>query len=327
MRQRQFGRTGLQIAELSFGCGSVGGLMVRGARADRVRAIARAIEAGVTYFDTAHAYGDGMSETNLGEVLRELNPRITVGTKIRVSQSELPNARAVIRAKVQAGLDRLGLPSVDVLYLHNQISESGSADDGVLSADQVLGPVLEGFNDLKAAGLIRNLGFTGLGDTAGVIKVVDSGAFDVMHTYFNALNPSAAHPVPASFGAQNLGQMMDRAVARGMGIIAIRILAAGALAGVAPDERGALAGPVGGSLTAGGDYGSDLARTAKLRPIAAELGISLAELAIRFAITEQRVSSALIGMATVDQFESAVQAVEGGPLPEAVFKRMLELAA
>jgi len=62
MEMRMFGRTGLQLSVLGFGCGAVGGLMVRGDPLDQERTIARAIGAGVNYFDTAVQYGDGESE-------------------------------------------------------------------------------------------------------------------------------------------------------------------------------------------------------------------------------------------------------------------------
>ena len=81
MQTRPFGRTGLQLSVLGFGCGAVGGLMVRGTPADQERAIARALEAGVNYFDTAWQYGEGESEKNLGRILRTLRPaNAVVGT-------------------------------------------------------------------------------------------------------------------------------------------------------------------------------------------------------------------------------------------------------
>ena len=89
MQLRVFGRTGMQLSLLGFGCGAVGGLMVRGDAADQERTIARAIAAGVNYFDTAVLYGDGESEKNLGRVLRKLKPAdVVVGTKVRVPPSE-----------------------------------------------------------------------------------------------------------------------------------------------------------------------------------------------------------------------------------------------
>jgi predicted aldo/keto reductase-like oxidoreductase len=80
MQLRVFGRTGMQLSVLGFGCGAVGGLMVRGDPADQERSIARAIAAGVNYFDTAVQYGNGESEKNLGRVLQKLKPaNVAVG--------------------------------------------------------------------------------------------------------------------------------------------------------------------------------------------------------------------------------------------------------
>ena len=72
MEMRVYGRSGMRLSALGFGCGAVGGLMVRGDPRDQERAVARAIEAGVNYFDTAVQYGDGESENNLGRVLQSL---------------------------------------------------------------------------------------------------------------------------------------------------------------------------------------------------------------------------------------------------------------
>src|ERR1700720_2455020 len=85
MDMRAFGRTGMQLSVLGFGCGAVGGIMVRGDPRDQERTIARALAAGVNYFDTAVQYGDGESEKNLGRVLQRLKPaNIFIGTKVRL---------------------------------------------------------------------------------------------------------------------------------------------------------------------------------------------------------------------------------------------------
>ena len=84
MQLRVFGRTDMRLSVLGFGCGAVGGLMVRGDPLDQERTVARAIAAGVNYFDTAVQYGDGESEKNLGRVLQRLKPKnVAVGTKVR----------------------------------------------------------------------------------------------------------------------------------------------------------------------------------------------------------------------------------------------------
>src|ERR1700719_3505107 len=89
MQLRVFGRTGMQVSVLGFGCGAVGGFMVRGDPAEQERVVARAIAAGVNYFDTAVQYGDGESEKNLGRVLQRLKPaNAIVGTKVRLTADD-----------------------------------------------------------------------------------------------------------------------------------------------------------------------------------------------------------------------------------------------
>src|SRR3954452_11447017 len=85
MEKRIYGRTGMNISILGFGCGAVGGLMVRGSAADQEKAVARALDVGINYFDTAVQYGMGASETNLGRTLKTLKPaEAFVGTKVRL---------------------------------------------------------------------------------------------------------------------------------------------------------------------------------------------------------------------------------------------------
>ena len=77
MNLRSLGSNETTFPQLGFGCGAVGGLIVRGDRDEARRAVERAIESGITYFDTAASYGDGLSEKNLGEILRELGAEDT----------------------------------------------------------------------------------------------------------------------------------------------------------------------------------------------------------------------------------------------------------
>src|SRR5919202_1943940 len=123
MEMRTFGRTGMRLSILGFGCGAVGGLMVRGDPADQERAVARALEAGVNYFDTAVQYGDGLSEQNLGRVLRKLRPaNVVVGTKGRLSEPERGRIGDAVRRSLEGRLRRLGLERVEIFYLHNPIA-------------------------------------------------------------------------------------------------------------------------------------------------------------------------------------------------------------
>ena len=208
MQLRVFGRTGMRLSILGFGCGAVGGLMVRGDAADQERTIARAIAAGVNYFDTAVLYGDGQSETNLGRVLQKLKPaNVVVGTKVRVPASETGRIDDAIRTSLEGSLARLGLERVDILHLHNPITGQGGGP--ALSVRQVLDEVVPAFERLRQQGKIRFLGMTALGDTAALHQVIDSSVFDSAQVVYNMLNPSAAGALPARYPAQDYGGLFD----------------------------------------------------------------------------------------------------------------------
>jgi aryl-alcohol dehydrogenase-like predicted oxidoreductase len=137
MEMRMFGRTGMRFSVLGFGCGAVGGLIVRGNQADQERTIARAIAAGVNYFGTAVQYGNGESEKNLGRVLQRLKPaNVVVGTKVRVSSGDGSIANAVAKS-LEGSLVRLRLDRIDIFHLHNAITETGGGE--ALSVRQVAG--------------------------------------------------------------------------------------------------------------------------------------------------------------------------------------------
>ncbi|MFL5006352.1 MAG: aldo/keto reductase, partial [Microvirga sp.] len=144
MEMRDFGRSGIRLSLLGFGCGAVGGLMVRGDPADQERTIARALEAGVNYFDTAVQYGEGASERNLGRVLKQLKPAdAVVGTKVRLQAADASRIESAIRQSLEGSLERLGRDHVDVFYLHNPITRAGG--EGALSQRQVVEEVAPAF--------------------------------------------------------------------------------------------------------------------------------------------------------------------------------------
>src|SRR5262249_7762827 len=123
MEMRMFGRTGIQLSVLGFGCGAVGGLMVRGDARDRERTVARAIDAGVNYFDTAVQYGNGESEKNLGRILQSLKPRnAIVGTKVRLPSANFGRIADAVAKSLEESLARLRRDHVDIFHLHNAIT-------------------------------------------------------------------------------------------------------------------------------------------------------------------------------------------------------------
>jgi aryl-alcohol dehydrogenase-like predicted oxidoreductase len=323
MQLRVFGRTGMQLSVLGFGCGAVGGLMVRGDAADQEWTIARAIAAGVNYFDTAVLYGDGESEKNLGRVLQKLKPaNVVVGTKVRLPPGEARIADAV-RTSIEGSLARLRLDRVDILHLHNPITGQGGGS--ALGVRQVLDEVVPAFERLRQQGKIRFLGLTALGDTAALHQVIEARVFDSAQVVYNMLNPSAAQELPANYPAQDYGRMFDRTGAAGVGVVGIRVLAGGALSG--SPERHPIAGPAPKPIGSAMSYDADIERARRLMPLVEEgFAASLTEAATRFALSHPAMGTILVGMATPQQFDDALAAVEKGPLPQAALDRLLELS-
>ena len=184
MEMRVFGRTGMQISVLGFGCGAVGGLMVRGDPLDQERTVARAIDAGVNYFDTAVQYGNGESEKNLGRVLQRLKPsNVTVGTKVRLPSRDFGGIADAVARSLEGSPARLRLDRVDIFHLHNAITETGGGE--ALSVRQVLGDVVPAFERLRQQGKTRFLGLTAVGETAALHQVIDARAFDSAQVVYN----------------------------------------------------------------------------------------------------------------------------------------------
>jgi aryl-alcohol dehydrogenase-like predicted oxidoreductase len=323
MQLRVFGRTGMQLSALGFGCGAVGGFMVRGDAAEQERVVARAIAAGVNYFDTAVQYGDGESENNLGRVLRNLKPaNVVVGTKVRVPRSEFGRIAAAVTMSLEGSLARLGLERVDIFHLHNPVTATGGGS--ALSVRQVLDDVVPALERLRQQGKIRFLGMTAIGDTAALNQVIDARAFDSAQVVYNMLNPSAAVELPANYPAQDYGRMFDHTSAAGVGVVGIRVLAGGALSGSA--ERHPIAGPAPEPIGSAMSYDADVDRARRLMPVVTEgYAASLTEAAARFALSHPAMGTILVGMATPQQFEDALAAVLKGPLPPAALDRLSAL--
>ena len=323
MEMRVYGRTGLRLSALGFGCGAVGGLMVRGAPRDQERAIARALEAGVNYFDTAVQYGDGESEKNLGRVLQILKrPDLVVGTKVRLPEADHGRIGEAIGQSLDASLVRLGLERVDIFHLHNSVTESGGGP--ALSVRQVLGEVVPAFERLREAGKVRFLGLTAVGETAALHQVIGSGKFDSAQVVYNMLNPSAAVSLPPHYPAQDYARLFERTKAAGTGVVGIRVLAGGALSGSA--ARHPIASPPPAPIGSAISYDADVARARRLQPLVSEgFAASLTEAATRFALSQPAIGTILVGIATPEQFEEALRAVAKGPLPAAALDRLAAL--
>ena len=324
MDYRPLGSTGIRVSEIGFGCGNVGGLMIRGEHGDQVKAAARAIELGINYFDTAPSYGDGQSEINLGQVLKELSADVYVGTKFRVTTHEPGRIRGNVVASVEESLTRLQREQVDLIQMHNHVASM--AEDGSVTPEEALGEVVDALRELREQGKVRFWGMTAVGETAALHRVIDSATLHTVQSVYNLVNPSAGSSVPPGFDMPDYGNLIERASANGMGVLVIRVLAAGALTGEA--TRHPVAVPSVAPIGSGQDYGHDLARSGDFRFLRREGYVdNLVEASLRFALGNDGMSSVLVGYSSLEHLEQAVEFAARGPLPPEAIGRLPQVWA
>jgi len=322
MQYRPLGSTGIKISELSFGGGPVSGLMTAADIDRQLTVVNRAVECGLNWFDTAATYGGGQSERSLGSVFKQLGDttNVHVATKVRIMPDDLADIAGHIGKSVDESLARLGLERVTLLQLHNSITARRGDEPTSLSTRDVLGPggVLEMFEKLKSAGVCAHIGLTGIGQPAALREVIRSGSFETIQIPYHVLNPSAGRPMPAGFDETDYGNVIADCAERQMGVLAIRVFAAGALLSnpASPHTQKTPFFPL--EL-----YRRDLSRAARIGQRLGER-LTMNELAVRFALSHPHISSALIGFGDPSHIDAAVTAMQSGPLPQDVLDMLEE---
>ena len=315
MRFRAFGRTGIQVSEVIFGAGAVGGILVHKDDAAKREAIRRAMAGGINWVDTAAQYGNGKSEESLGWLLPEAGYQPYLSTKFQLDVENLKDIPAQIEERFKGNLARLKRSSVDVLQLHNRI---GSKPGGrVMTVEQILGKngVAEGMERLREKGWIRHMGITAIGEAASVREVIGSGRFQSAQVYYNLLNPSAARKMPKAWTGHDFTGVIEACRAHDVAVLAIRIFAAGV---IATDERTGRESV----LTANTSVAEDERKTkAVFEAIGAGHG-TRGQVALRYVLSNPDVSAAIIGSAELHHIDEALQAAAMGPLPKDVLARL-----
>lgn len=287
--------------------------MTRGDAADQDRAVAWARDHGINFFDTAASYGDGASETNLGRALNGNKDGLVVSTKVGLNQADMDDVAGAVGRSLEASLKRLRLDHVDLFQLHNTIGEPDPR--GLMTVERVLNEVLPAFDKLREAGKTRFLGFTAKGSAEDLHALVNSDRFDSAQVFYNLLVPSAGEPVASGYPADDFGELLVAASAHGVGAIGVRVLAGGALSG--SEVRHPLGMPEVKPIGSNTTYAEDVARALAFQPLVdAGVASDLPELAIRYVISNQILPTTEIGIATLEQVQSATAAVNKGPLPD-----------
>ncbi len=302
MNKRTLGKTGLEISELGLG-----GLFVSayGAEFEQARlAIRRALELGVNYIDTAPNYRN--SEEVLGKAAADVAAPVIFSTKLGGRPKPFqPRDIDCLRTSIEESLQLLGRDYIDILMIHEP--DRPGEYDWWTDPETFHGPVLDLMRELKRDGVIGHLGIGGT-TAYGMAEVIKSGHFDVVLTAFNysILWREAEREVLPAATAQNMGIVVG-----------------------SPLQQGALAKRYDEEVRHGARWLSSPRRQQFLALYAFldELDISLAELGLRFVISNPHISTTLMGARSQEEVEQNITAVEKGPLPRDVLDRLEEIAA
>lgn len=307
MRYRLFGRTGLRVSELALGTMTFGEEWGWGAPKDEARRIFDAYaEAGGNFIDTANRYTEGTSERWVGEFVAADRDRFVVATKYTLfDRKGDPNSagshRKNLVRSLEASLARLGLPTVDVLWVH--------AWDELTPVEEVL----RGLDDVVRAGKAL---YVGVSDTpAWVVSRAQAIAELRGWTAFAGLQ------VEYSLARRDIErELLPMARAHGMAVTVWGALAGGVLTGKYRADRSAEDGAAryAGNAAAQRLGGRFLALGEAVRAVAAESGLSPAQVALAWVRAQDPAVLPIVGARRVEQVRDALGVTGRALAPEHV---------
>ena len=313
MQSRRLGKTGWDVSEIGFGAWAIGGEWGETDEEESMAALHAAVDAGVTFFDTADVYGDGRSERLLGRLLRERDERLVVATKFgrRVEQDPALFTYENLRGWLERSRENLGVEAVDLVQLHSPPWET-----------YYLPEVHEACSRLVQEGLVRAYGVSVEKVEEG-LKAIEYDGVATIQLIFNLLRQRPAE------------LFFEQARRRDVGVIVRVPLASGLLTGkfdrnstfAAEDHRAYNRQGEQfdrGETFSGVDYEVGLEVVEELRPLVPP-GATLAQLALRWILTFDAVSTVIPGAKTPEQARANAAAADlPAPSPETM-QRITEI--
>ena len=314
MEFRQFGRTGLQVSVIGFGCWEIGGGYGQIEEAEFARAVSRALDLGINCFDTAEGYGFGASERALARALGSRRKEAILVTKFGIGYRDKPNMRDASRARVTASIEKslanLGTDCVDVYLIH--------WPDRATPFEETMRAV----EDVVRQGKARFVGISNF-KAEEIDECMRVRRVDV-----------------AQYGWNLFDRRMQREIfpycrENAIGVMTYGSLAYGLLTGAfteqtdfASDDWRARQGKMGSiklfeALFGRERFPRNIQVVNELKAIAARHGRSLPQLALRWAIANPVVSTALVGCRSVAEVEDNVGAL-GATLGDDVLREIDE---
>ena len=314
MLYRELGRTGWRVSSVSFGAWAIGSAWGPVDHSDSLRALHRAVDLGVNFFDTADVYGDGESERLLAQLKRERDEEIIVATKagrrLDPHVADGYNAENLSRF-VERSLKNLAVEALDLLQLH-------CPPTGVYYRPEVF----EALDDLVKQGKLRYYGVS-VERVEEALKAIEFPNVQSIQIIFNIFRQR-----PADL-------LFREAKRRRVGILARLPLSSGMLTGklnteskFAPDDHRAFNrhGEAfdRGETFSGVDYQKGLQAVEKLRSFV-PAGMSLTQFALRWILMHDAVTCAIPGAKRPEQVEENISAADLPPLSEEVMRQISAL--
>jgi len=314
MKYRTLGRTGIEVSEIGYGAWGIGGVQWTGGDDQEAkRALNLAIDQGLNFIDTALAYGDGHSERLVGEVARSRKERIYIATKVPPKNLEWP-ARDVPLRQVftrdyivmctEQSLRNLGVETIDLQQLH--VWHDNWTDESEWS---------EALLKLREQGKVRYFGLS-LNDYQpwNAIKALRQGRIDTVQVIYNIFEQAPEHELYPVCQELNIG------------VIARVPLDEGGLTGaIRPD-----------SVFPDSDFRSwffrgdrkqkVFDRVERLKTLLGAEAESLAELALRYTLSHDAVSTVIPGMRTGRHVTANISYSDGRKLSTETMSRLKEFA-
>jgi aryl-alcohol dehydrogenase-like predicted oxidoreductase len=298
MEQRLLGRTGLQVSPLCLGT-MMFGPWGNADRADSIKIIHHALDAGVNFVDTADVYSGGVSEEIVGEALKGRRDDVVLATKFFMPMEDRPNhsggSRKWIIREVEASLTRLQTDYIDLYQVHRP--------SPLMDVEETLGAL----TDLVRQGKVRYLGSSSY---SGSQIVEAQQASRERH-----LERFVTEQPPYSILVRGIEEdVLPTALRHGMGTLTYSPLAGGWLSGRWRKEG---AGTPTSTARPPARFDMDLPENQRKLDVVEELallaeqaGLTLIELAIAFVLRHPGVTSAIIGPRTMEQLVSQLPAAD-----------------
>ena len=307
MKYRKLGRTGFEVSEIGFGAWGIGKTMWIGASDEEsLAALRHAIDLGLNFIDTALAYGDGHSEKLVGEAVRKSGQRVYIATKVPPKNKRWPARpgigvdeafpRDYVVESTETSLRNLGVEQIDLQQLHVWNPEWLASDEWRRALE-----------DLKTSGKVKAVGIS-INDHQpdSALEIIETGLIDTVQVIYNIFDQTPQANLFPACAKHNIG-------------VIVRV----------PFDEGALTGRITEASTfPEGDFRNRYFRDdrkkqveERVSAIVADTGLSgfaeMANLAMRFCLSEAAVSTVIPGMRSMSSVDGNARASEQGPLDAA----------